>query len=49
MIVDDDELGNDSEISAVEELQAAQAEKPEVSEPPVNIPDKYREKVLKTL
>jgi hypothetical protein len=49
MIVDDDELGNDSEISAVEELQAAQAEKPEVSEPPVNIPDKYRGKSVEDI
>jgi hypothetical protein len=49
MIVDDDELGNDSEISAVEELQAAQAAKPEVSEPPVNIPDKYRGKSVEDI
>jgi hypothetical protein len=49
MIVDDDELGNDSEISAVEELQAAQAAKQEVSEPPVNIPDKYRGKSVEDI
>jgi hypothetical protein len=50
MIVDNDELGNDSEISAVEELQAAQAAKPAVSEPPpVNIPDKYRGKSVEDI
>lgn len=49
MIVDDDELNNDSEIAAVDELQAAQAERQEASEPPVSIPDKYRGKSVEDI
>jgi hypothetical protein len=49
MIVDDDELSNDSEITAVDELQAAQAERQEASEPPVSIPDKYRGKSVEDI
>lgn len=49
MIVDNDDLGNDSEIDAVDELQAEQAARQQVSEPPVSIPDKYRGKSVEDI
>lgn len=49
MIVDNDELSNDSEIAAVEELQAEQAAKQEEAPPPPSIPDKYRGKSVEDI
>lgn len=48
MIVDNDELDNNSEIAAVEELQAAQTQRQE-AEPPPNVPDKYRGKSVEDI
>jgi uncharacterized protein YihD (DUF1040 family) len=48
MIVDNDELDNNSEIAAVDELQAAQAERQEEAPPP-NVPDKYRGKSVEDI
>jgi hypothetical protein len=48
MIVDNDELDNNSEIAAVDELQAAQAQRQEEAPPP-NVPDKYRGKSVEDI
>jgi len=49
MIVDDDDLNNDSEIDAVDKLQATSAQRQEDSESTVNIPDKYRGKSVEDI